>query len=171
MRTTVLAIVVGSSLAVHAGRGHTSSPRHDAGERSGQSRARTAWSVTSGIQHFADSVASYRGLPDAPRAFLAQVPAAWDETRALAGEPGKAIVIARRDGTTWYVGGLNGEETARSIGVPLAFLGAGARSMTFIRDGADDRTFDSTTRVVEAAETVMVPMRRHGGFVMRLAPK
>ena len=63
----------------------------------------------SGIQHFADSVEAYRALPPAAKQFLAQVPAAWDETRGIAGEPGAFVVIARRDGQTWYVGGLNAD--------------------------------------------------------------
>jgi hypothetical protein len=129
----------------------------------------------SGVQHFADSVDAYRALPDAPKTFLKQVPAAWDETRVLSGEPGRSVVIARRAGAVWYVGGLNGQDTAESTRVALGFLGAGSSSfswsMTLIRDGADDRAFDSAARAVKATESVTVPMRPRGGFVMRLARK
>ena len=64
------------------------------------------------MQHFADSVESYRRLPDAPKQFLKDVPAAWDETRALSGEPGRTVVVARRAGDVWYVGGINGQDAA-----------------------------------------------------------
>lgn len=120
-----------------------------------------------GVQHLADSVEAYRGLPEEPRTFLREVPAAWDETRGLAGEPGRMVIVARRDGDTWYVGGLNAD-AAQSAHVDLAFLGSDSWQMTLIRDGAEDRTFDSSTRAVTGAETIEIPMRARGGFVMQL---
>ena len=122
---------------------------------------------TTGIQHFADSVTSYEALPAEPKAFLRQVPAAWDDTRALSGEPNKAVIVARRAGTAWYVGGLNAD-AAQSARVPLSFLPAGSFQMTLIRDGADDRTFDSSTRTVTGRDVIDVPMRARGGFVIRI---
>jgi alpha-glucosidase len=123
----------------------------------------------SGIQHFADSAASYRALPEAPRQFLRAVPAAWDETRALSGEPGRAVVIARRAGEVWYVGGVNGQDTPGSAQVGLSFLGSGAWTAQVIRDGADDRTCDAASRQVTAKDTIDVPVRARGGFVIRIA--
>ena len=46
-----------------------------------------------------------RGLPDAPKQFLKDVPAAWDDTRAIAGKPGRAVLVARRAGAVWYMRG------------------------------------------------------------------
>lgn len=120
-----------------------------------------------GVQHFADSVQSYRALPDEPKAFLRQVPAAWDETLALFGEPGRSLVVARRHGTTWYVGGLNAEP-AQTARVDLAFLGSGAWQMTLIRDAAQERAFHSSRRAVTSSDAIEVPMRARGGFVMRV---
>jgi alpha-glucosidase len=122
-----------------------------------------------GLQHFADSAESYRALPEAPKAFLRQVPAAWDDTKAVAGEPGRMIVIARRAGEVWYVGGLSGQDEARPARVPLAFLGPGAWSVTLIRDGASERSFEASTRDVSAADVIDVTMPPRGGFVMRIA--
>ncbi len=124
----------------------------------------------SGIQHFADSATSYRALPDAPKQFLRAVPAAWDETRGLSGEPGQSIVVARRSGGTWYVGGINGQDAPASARVALGFLGGGPWTAQVIRDGAEDRTFDAGSRPVTAKDTIDVPMRARGGFVMRIAP-
>jgi hypothetical protein len=122
----------------------------------------------SGIQHYADSVEAYRALPDAPKQFLGDVPAAWDETRALSGEPGRSVVVSRRAGQTWYVGGLNGLDGPQSIHVPLAFLSSGSWTLTLIRDGTEDRSFNSSSRAVAPAEVIEVPMRGRGGFLMRL---
>lgn len=121
-----------------------------------------------GVQHFADSVESYRGLADAPREFLRRVPVAWDETRAISGEPGKSVVIARRDGDVWYIGGLNGRNTAVTMPVPLRFLDQSEWIVTVLRDGANDRTFPSETRRVTAGGTIQITTRPYGGFVCRL---
>jgi hypothetical protein len=124
-----------------------------------------------GVQHFADSARSYRALPEPVLTFLKQVPSGWDETRGLSGEPGETVVVARREGTAWYVGGLTADD-ARTARVSLAFLGpgrgAGAWEMTLIADGAADREFGIRTAAVSPTETIEVPMRARGGFVMRI---
>jgi alpha-glucosidase len=122
----------------------------------------------SGVQHFADSVETYRSLPDAPKQFLKDVPTAWDETRALSGEPARTIVVARRAGNVWYVGAINGQNASQTMTLPLAFLGPGDWQMMLIRDGDGDRTFDASTRAVAARDTIDVPVRANGGFVGRV---
>jgi len=123
-----------------------------------------------GVQHFADSVESYERLPEAPKAFLKAVPAAWDETRAIAGEPGQFVVVARSRGRDWYVGGLNGRDGAADVEVPLTFLGAGRWDATIIRDGESDRAFADERRTVTARDTIAAGMSGRGGFVIRLVP-
>ena len=122
----------------------------------------------SGIQHFADSAASYRELPSEPREFLKAVPVTWEETRCLEGDPGKKVVVARRGKDGWYVGGMSGLETESRARVSLAFIGDGTYRMIEIADGTDDRSFRSTTRSVTANDVVDVTMRPRGGFVLRL---
>lgn len=121
----------------------------------------------SGIQHFADSVESYRALPEGVKAFLRAVPAAWDETRGLAGEPGKFVVVARRDGDTWYLGGLNADLPTEAR-VALDFLGAGSWRASIISDGTADREFGAADRTVTSTDVLVIPMRARGGFVARL---
>jgi alpha-glucosidase len=123
------------------------------------------------IQHFADSDKAYRALPDAPRTFLRKVPSAWDETRVLGGEPGRSVVVARRDGRVWYVGGLSGQDSAQTARVRLSFLDdPGPWWLTTIRDGASDREFDGSTRKATSRDEVEVAMRARGGFVLRITP-
>jgi hypothetical protein len=122
----------------------------------------------SGVQHFADNVDAYRGLPDAPRRFLQQVPAAWDETRVLFGEPAEMIVIARRRGQVWYAAGLNGLDTATDVGLPLDFLGAGTWTATIIGDGDGARAFRDETRRVTKQDDLTLSMEPRSGFVIRM---
>src|SRR3954462_2583699 len=121
------------------------------------------------IQHFADSIESYHGVPDAVKTYLKQVPTAWDETRVLSGEPGDTLVIARRSGTVWYVGGINGTDAVQSASFNTAFLGGGEWRGTLIRDGDTDRTFSAgNAELSTGADAPKVAMHAHGGFVMRL---
>jgi alpha-glucosidase len=122
------------------------------------------------IQHFADSVDSYRALPDPAKAFLKQVPADWDETRVLSGEPGGPLIIVRRDRGVWYVGGISGANAAVTVTVDLSFLREGQWSMRVIRDGSSDRELVAPQSDIPRtpADRISVPMRAHGGFVMRL---
>lgn len=120
-----------------------------------------------GVQHFADSATSYGALPSPAKEFLKRVPAAWDETRVLEGEPGRAVVIARRDGTSWYVAGVAAND-ATTVRVPLSFLASGTWTMHMVRDGATDRGLAGGDPQVQSTGTLEVSMRARGGFVARL---
>ena len=122
---------------------------------------------TTGVQHFADSVGSYAALPAAPKAFLKQVPVAWDDTRVLDGDPGTSLTVARRADAAWYVAGLNAD-APRSARVSLSFLGPGPWQMTLIADGATDREFAGRVATVSAKDIIDVPMRPRGGWVMAI---
>lgn len=56
--------------------------------------------------------------------WFAECPTTWDETRALSGRIGEYVVVARRQGQRWLVGAMT-NETARTLDVPLSFLGSG----------------------------------------------
>jgi len=125
------------------------------------------------IQHFADSVESYRGVPGAVKTFLKQVPTAWDETRVLEGEPGDKVIVARRKGAVWYIAGINGLDIRNSGGFNTAFLGDGNWRGALIKDGATEREFEVAVADIRAvppgrAGSFAVQMRPRGGFVMRL---
>ncbi len=124
----------------------------------------------SGIQHFADRVSVYTALPAGPRAFLAAVPSTWDDTRYVEGAPGEYVVIARRRGERWYIGGIGGDATARDLQVELPFLGGGRFSASVIADGPDDDTFAESVRSVTNDTALPVSMRPRGGFVATLVP-
>lgn len=120
----------------------------------------------SGVQHFADSIESYGERP-AARRLLAQVPVAWDETRLLSGDPADHILLARRSGEVWYVAaGVSGE--ARTVGVPLGFLGEGEWTAEIYQDAPGDRVAVATATVGAGAE-LDIPVAVNGGFTLRLA--
>ena len=125
----------------------------------------------SGIQHFADAVAGYRGLPDFARSWLQTVPVAWDETRFVAGYPGRLAVLARRQGSAWYVAGIEGARCAQRLRLPLTFLPPGNYHVEVIADSDGDRTFSHVTQTITAADPLEVAVRAAGGFVARVTPR
>src|SRR5262249_2594464 len=116
------------------------------------------------------SVESYRAVPDAVKTFLKQVPTAWDETRALSGEPGDTLVIARRNGGVWYIAGINGRDVPRDLSVHLGFLKDGEWRGMLIQDGGQDRQFEGreTNQPVKPDRIIGFRLRPHSGFVIRL---
>jgi alpha-glucosidase len=124
----------------------------------------------SGLQHLADSVESYQGLPEEARDFLKTVPAAWDETRLFEGEPGKLAVLARRVGRVWYIAGINGEGTEKRVTIPMDFIGNGTYDMLLLADGRTDSTFLITRRQRNGIDNQAVDLHPYGGFSLRLQP-
>lgn len=114
--------------------------------------------LESGLQNFAGTPASYDARPEA-RAFLEQVPTTWDESRLLAGKPGESVVMARRHGDRWFLGGgVAGE--ARTLDMPLNFL-KGRWLLETVHDGPTGLVRD--TQVVKGG-TVSVSVPANGGF-------
>ncbi|MCA1696317.1 MAG: glycoside hydrolase family 97 C-terminal domain-containing protein [Actinobacteria bacterium] len=106
----------------------------------------------------ADSPSAYRGQPGLE--FLAEVPTTWDETRVLHAEMGRCLVIARRQGDAWYLGGMTAAE-GRELDLPLKFLGAGSFGSELYSDRPAGGPTPITRReqTVSAADTlrVMIP--------------
>ncbi|MDC7676281.1 glycoside hydrolase family 97 protein [Asticcacaulis machinosus] len=78
-------------------------------------------------------------------------PTTWDETRALAGEIGEYVVIARRKGEDWYLGVIT-NEMERRLELDLSFLGDGRWTATRYMDGALSRPAYKTAVKIETAE-------------------
>jgi alpha-glucosidase len=120
----------------------------------------------SGLQHFADSPASYDAQPIA-REFLRQVPAAWDDTRFIGGYPGKSVTLARRHGNDWFVGSISSEQ-ATTLAVPLGFRAPGRRyQATIVSDSGG--VLVAEQRTVTRTGELILRLAANGGVAMRLA--
>ncbi|NUP45613.1 MAG: glycoside hydrolase family 97 [Streptomyces sp.] len=93
------------------------------------------------------NTANWPGLP-----WFDAVPTTWDESRTLDGSIGQYIAVARRRGTTWYLGAMT-NESARTLSLPLSFLGPGNWTATVYADGTPG-TYAYQTPVVKSARTV-----------------
>ncbi|MBA2944723.1 glycoside hydrolase family 97 catalytic domain-containing protein [Streptomyces himalayensis] len=114
----------------------------------------------SGIQNLAGTPESYDARPEARR-YLEQIPAAWEETRLLTGDPGVSAVLARRaaDGR-WFIGGTFAG-AAHTVDVPMR-LGAGRWLVETVTDGPSGLVREP--HVVSGGDTLSVPVVTDGGF-------
>jgi alpha-glucosidase len=101
--------------------------------------------------------------------FIKAVPTAWDETRFLDGAPASYIVLARRKGARWYLGAMTNEQ-ARSVAVPLPFLGRGTFKATIWQDGPGANDVARTVRKVSRGDTLTIRMAGGGGAAVIIEP-
>jgi alpha-glucosidase len=141
----------------------------------GDRRRETSWThqIATAVL-FTSSLLVYGGHPqsflDNPAVeILRAIPATWDETVVLPpSEIGEVAVMARRKGRDWFLAAANGA-TARSVSVPLRFLGAGRFAAVI---AADDPAIAAALKIdrktVSSADTLAFDLRAGGGFVARL---
>jgi alpha-glucosidase len=118
----------------------------------------------------ADYPSAYRGEPGFE--FIRHVPSTWDETVTLAAELKKYVVIARRKGDTWYVGGIN-NLTERSISLSLDFLSDKSEySLSNYQDAPDVKLFPNklikTTKQVKKGDKIKIDLASWGGMAMEI---
>lgn len=119
------------------------------------------------LQMLADSPTNYYHEPVAMD-FLSKVPTVWDETVGIDGKVGDFIVMARRNGKQWYIGGMT-DWTSRNASIKLDFIPDGEHTLTLWQDGpnADKAAVDCITRKLSVVkgQTITIPMAKGGGFV------
>lgn len=123
----------------------------------------------SGLQMLADNPTLYYRNEDCTR-FITQVPVTWDETVALEAKAGEYVIVAKRKGDKWYIGGItNNGENQREFTVKLDFLKKNhSYQMTSFEDGinAGRQAMDYRCKSsqVKAGDSFTVKMVRNGGF-------
>ena len=119
------------------------------------------------LQMLMDNPSRYDMWPDC-RDFITSVPVNWDETRVLVAEAGQYIVMAKRRGDQWFIGGITNDKQ-REVEVTLSFLPEGKElHMTSFVDGvnADRMAMDyrMEQRTVNRNTKLSIKMARNGGF-------
>lgn len=93
--------------------------------------------------------------------FPAGAAAQLDDSRFVAGFPGKFAIIARKAGNAWYVAGINSEASDKTLDLDLSFIGK--RAGVLMTDGAGEREF--TRSAITAGKASKITIKPHGGFV------
>ena len=112
----------------------------------------------SGLQHMPDRPSVYREFPEEVQNFFRGLPAAWDDVRLLGGYPGEYAVLARRSGDKWYIAGINGTNSPKTLEFSLRDIEFGPVTLfTDTPDGLGISYADNLPASIEC------PAR--GGFV------
>lgn len=126
------------------------------------------------IHMAADLIEHYEARPDAFQ-FIVDVPTDWEQSRALAGEVGEFVAMARqqRGARDWYLGALTNER-ARDLALKLDFLDPRLRYQAQIyRDGPgadwERAPYDMVIerRAVGAGDTLQLHLAPGGGAAIR----
>ncbi len=119
----------------------------------------------------ADDPENYKGQSGLD--FLKVVPTVWDESKVVDGVVSEHIVMARRRGQKWFVGGMTADK-AYNYRMPLSFLPKGDYIAHIYADPTDDgasyEAMLQTTKHVTSADTIDLHMRPAGGVAMYLEP-
>jgi alpha-glucosidase len=131
---------------------------------------------------YVDYYAPLQMLADAPTAYekeppilklLSAMPVTWDRTVPLKGKVGKYLLLARRKGGTWYIGGMT-NWTPRDLSVDLSFLGNGKYAATIYSDAINSDRIGSdyamNKQQVTASSKLTVHMVPGGGWVAVIKP-
>jgi len=123
----------------------------------------------SGLQMLADNPTLYYRNEECTR-FITQVPVTWDETVALEAKAGEYVIVAKRKGDKWFIGGItNNAKKEREFTLPLDFLNKDRTyRMTSFEDGinAGRQAMDYRCKSSEitSGEQLTVKLVRNGGF-------
>lgn len=124
--------------------------------------------INSSLEMLADSPDGYRKYPDILN-YLSEVPASWDETKALSAKVGEYAVVAKRKGNKWYVAGMNAWG-GRKLDVDFSFLGKNRSiEMKIFADteksNDDANQYVSKSLTLNTAKPLEIYMASGGGFV------
>ncbi|MGB0977128.1 MAG: glycoside hydrolase family 97 protein [Prolixibacteraceae bacterium] len=109
-------------------------------------------------------------------AFVEDVPTTWDETLVPVANIGEEVVVVRRSGENWFVGGLTNEK-ARDCSLSLNFLeGSKKYQVTIYRDSKETNYETSPekiaieTKEVTTHDVLNIHMTNGGGFALKIVP-
>ncbi|HLB73103.1 MAG TPA: glycoside hydrolase family 97 N-terminal domain-containing protein [Sedimentisphaerales bacterium] len=140
----------------------------------GQRRGDTTWAHQIASLAIFDSpmltlAAHPQSVLDNPAAdVIKTIPAVWDQTIVLPdSQIGELAIFARRTRDIWFLAVMCGPQ-ARTIRVPMSFLGDGQYNASLVRDSkekADAVVLED--RAVQQGDTLEIEMTNGGGFVAR----
>jgi alpha-glucosidase len=123
-----------------------------------------------------DDPSDYHRASDCVR-FIADIPAAWDETLPLDSKIGEYTVVARRRGADWYVGGLtnSNNRSPRDYTLDLSFLADGDYALDLFRDGINAvraaQDYKHETPALPKDKKLRITMVPGGGFAIKITKK
>lgn len=121
----------------------------------------------SALQHMPDRPSVYYGLPEPVKRLLSELPVAWDDTKLLAGYPGEEVILARRKGNVWYIGGINGTNETKTLHISLDKIAVNGKKISIFKDGIDNKHFsiEENIPLANVKSDLTIECLPRGGFV------
>lgn len=115
----------------------------------------------SALQHLADRPESYMVQPQEVKDFFTNLPTVWDETHLLSGYPGESVVMARRNGKTWYIAGINGTNQEKELTIDKKAIGKFSKATLFEDTSKGDWNIHQIKKL-----TTSIICQPRGGFII-----
>ena len=132
--------------------------------------------IYSPLQMASDLYEAYEGVKAFD--FISDVPTDWEQTKVLDAVIGDYVVTARqeRGGSDWYLGAIT-DENARTLDVPLSFLGKG-KWMAQIYEDTPQTSYETSPETyqyreveVSAKDVLSLQLATSGGCAIRFIKK
>ena len=132
--------------------------------------------IYSPLQMASDLYEAYEGVKAFD--FISDVPTDWEQTKVLDAVIGDYVVTARqeRGGSDWYLGAIT-DEKARTLDVPLSFLGKG-KWMAQIYEDTPQTSYETSPETyqyreveVSAKDVLNIKLATSGGCAIRFIKK
>jgi alpha-glucosidase len=125
------------------------------------------------LQMLADNPSNYMKEQECTD-YIVKVPVTWDEIKVLQAKVGDYVLLARRSGKDWFIGGLT-DWSPRDLEFDLSFLGEGQFVMDIFQDGINADRYASDYKHLNMEVKSDLKMQLHlapgGGRTARISPK
>jgi len=105
--------------------------------------------------------------------FISKIPTTWDETIVLEAKIGEYILLARRNGEDWYIGGMTVD--AQEFQVDLSFIKNNDFQMITMQDGINSdkyaQDYSISEQEITKKSSLTISMNKDGGFAAILKKK
>lgn len=115
------------------------------------------------VQNFALAPNNLKDVPAVCMDFMKRVPTTWDETRFVDGYPGKYVVLARRQGDTWYLAAVNAGKEPLKLKLDLDMFAG--KTVALYKDDKKGEPELTSLKVKENGK-VQLEIRSQGGAVL-----
>ena len=112
---------------------------------------------------YANNIDKYPVIED----FMRDLPATWDEVKFLDGTPMEDVILGRRKGDDWWIGGGNAG-TAKIMSFNCSFIEEGVEYKAEIFTDDGNGALKLEEKQVKKGDIISVDTLRDGGFVVRI---
>jgi alpha-glucosidase len=125
------------------------------------------------LQMLADNPSNYKREPECMH-FLSQVPTEWDDTKVLDAKVGEYVIVARKNGRNWFVGGMT-DWTPRDYKLDFKFLPEGEYTLEIYKDGINAdraaRDYKFEKKAISNKDVLDLHLAPGGGFAIKISPE